>query len=129
VTSGTENLEPRTSLSWNLETGSLDPPVLLECDEDLLGVWIDELGPGLPEGVHDVVDESHLGLLDRRVVTIAHRRDVDARLTFLQIRDGIFKLLRSPRIDSKESIPAAYIARRACTTTLFLLGSQTHRLL
>jgi hypothetical protein len=88
VESGIENLEPG---DW-----SLDPPVLLECDEDLLGVWIDELGPGLPERVHDVVDESHLGLLDRRVVPIAHGRDVDARLTFLQIRDGIFKLLRSP---------------------------------
>jgi hypothetical protein len=39
------------------------------------------------------------------------------------IRDGIFKLLRSPRIDSKEWIPPAYVAWRAGTTTLFLLGS------
>ncbi len=31
--------------------------------------------------------------------------------------------LRSPRIDSKESIPPAYVARRAGTTTLFLLSS------
>jgi hypothetical protein len=30
-----------------------------------------------------------------------------------------FKLLRSPGIDSKESIPPAYVACRACTTTLF----------
>ncbi len=30
----------------------------------------------------------------------------------------IFKLLRSPRIDSKESIPSAYVAWRAGTTTL-----------
>ncbi len=37
--------------------------------------------------------------------------------------DGIFKLLRRPLIDSKESIPAAYVAWRAGTKTLFLLGS------
>ncbi len=35
----------------------------------------------------------------------------------------IFRFLRSQRIDSKESIPPAYVARRAGTTTLFLLGS------
>jgi hypothetical protein len=34
------------------------------------------------------------------------------------IRDGIFKLLRSPGIHSKESIPPAYVTRRAGTTTL-----------
>ena len=39
------------------------------------------------------------------------------------IRDGIFKLLGSPGIDSKESISPAYVALRAGTTTLFLLGS------
>ncbi len=39
------------------------------------------------------------------------------------IRDGIFKLLRSPGIDSKESIPPAYVAWRVDTTTIFLLGS------
>jgi hypothetical protein len=37
--------------------------------------------------------------------------------------DGIFKLLRSPEIDSKEPIPQAYVAWRAATTTLLLLGS------
>ncbi len=36
---------------------------------------------------------------------------------------GIFKLLRSPLIDSKESILPAYVAWRADTMTLFLLGS------
>jgi hypothetical protein len=35
----------------------------------------------------------------------------------------IFKLLRRPRFDSNESIPPAFVARRAGTTTLFLLGS------
>jgi hypothetical protein len=46
-----------------------------------------------------------------------HGRDIGEN------RDGIFKLLRSPGIDSKESIPPAYEAWRASTTTLFLLGS------
>ncbi len=35
----------------------------------------------------------------------------------------IFKLLRSPRIDSKEPIPPGCVAWRADTTTLYLLGS------
>jgi hypothetical protein len=35
----------------------------------------------------------------------------------------IFKLLSRPGIDSNESIPPAYVAWQAGTTTLFLLGS------
>ncbi len=42
---------------------------------------------------------------------------------YLSPEGGIFKLLRSPGIDSKESIPPAYVDRRAGTTTVFLLGS------
>jgi hypothetical protein len=38
-------------------------------------------------------------------------------------RKYFFNLLRIPRIDSMESIPPAYVAWRAGTTTLFLLGS------
>ncbi len=38
-----------------------------------------------------------------------------------RIRDGPFKLLRSPGIDSKKSIPPVYVAWRAGMTTLFLL--------
>ncbi len=38
-------------------------------------------------------------------------------------RGGIFKLLRSPGIDSKESIPPAYVARRAGTTTVRQVAS------
>ncbi len=38
-------------------------------------------------------------------------------------RDGIFKLLWSPGIDSKELIPPACVAWWAGTTTLFLPGS------
>ncbi len=37
----------------------------------------------------------------------------------------IFKLLRSPRIDSKKSIPPAYVAWWAGMTTIFLLGSMS----
>jgi hypothetical protein len=42
------------------------------------------------------------------------------------IRVRIFKLLRTPGIDSKESIPPAYVAWRAGTITLFILGSFTN---
>ncbi len=38
-------------------------------------------------------------------------------------RARIFKLLRSPRIDSKEKIPPGCEVRLVGTTTLFLLGS------
>jgi hypothetical protein len=38
----------------------------------------------------------------------------------LQFRARIFKLWRNPGIDSKESIPPAYVARRAGTITRFL---------
>jgi hypothetical protein len=38
-------------------------------------------------------------------------------------RARIFKLLRSPRIDSKEPIPLGCVAWRAGTTTLLLFGS------
>jgi hypothetical protein len=37
-------------------------------------------------------------------------------------KSRIFKLLWSPRIDSKEPIPPAYVAWLAGTITLFLLG-------
>jgi hypothetical protein len=46
------------------------------------------------------------------------------------IRDGgIIKLLRRPEIDSKESIPPAYIAWRAGMITVFLLGSQPPKII
>ncbi len=50
-------------------------------------------------------------------------------LYLFESRGGIFKLLRSPVIDSKESIPPVYVGWRAGTTFLFLLGSYSpHRL-
>jgi hypothetical protein len=44
-------------------------------------------------------------------------------LPFTSVQSKNFKLLWSPGIDSKESIPPAYVAWPAGTTTLFLLGS------
>jgi hypothetical protein len=38
-------------------------------------------------------------------------------------RAGIFKRLWSPGIDAKASVPPAYVAWRAGTITLFLLGA------
>ena len=49
---------------------------------------------------------------------LVHFSEGDARN-----RAQIFKFLRSPEIDSKESVPPAYVAWRAGTTTLFLLDS------
>jgi hypothetical protein len=48
--------------------------------------------------------------------------------SLLLLRDGIFKLLRGPGIDSKKSIPTAYVASQAGTATLFLLVPSFHRL-
>ncbi len=39
------------------------------------------------------------------------------------LKQCFLKILRSPLIDSKESIPPAFVAWRAGTTTLILLGS------
>ncbi len=47
---------------------------------------------------------------------------------YLIERARIFKRLWSPGIDSKERIPPAYVAWRAGTITLFLLGPNPHRL-
>ncbi len=44
------------------------------------------------------------------------------------IRDGILKLLRSPGINSKVSIPPAYVAWRAATTTLFLAPEDCYKI-
>jgi hypothetical protein len=46
----------------------------------------------------------------------------------LEPRARIFKLLRSPRIDSKEPIPPGCVAWRASTTTLFYSDPSPHRL-
>ncbi len=45
-------------------------------------------------------------------------------LSYRPARGSIFKHFRSHGINSKESILLAYVAWRASTTTLFLLGSQ-----
>jgi hypothetical protein len=56
-----------------------------------------------------------------------HKHSPQARIQFpaqaCQIRAGIFKPLWRPGIDAKASIPPAYVAWRAGTITLFLLGA------
>jgi hypothetical protein len=69
----------------------------------------------------------YTGLPDRlagRTTTLCHNRLYpsvrDLELGLEERRDGIFKLLRSPGIYSKESIPSAYVAWRTGITTRFL---------
>ncbi len=57
--------------------------------------------------------------LDVKQFANAHEKDEQHG----KYRARIFKLKRSPRIDSKELIPPVCVAWRAGTTTLFLLGS------
>jgi hypothetical protein len=74
--------------------------------------------PSLPSLPH----ESRLRVLQVAIV----RKDQEVRNSSqwdTPTRARIFKLVRRPEVDSKESIPPAYVAWRASTTTLFLLGS------
>ncbi len=57
------------------------------------------------------------------VFWVVLKKDFTSEESKFDYRDGIFTLLRSPWIDSLESILPAYVAWRASTTTLFLLGS------
>jgi hypothetical protein len=57
-----------------------------------------------------------------QIVKDQHREFLASLHPPIQVRDGIFKLLRSPGINFKESIPPAYVSWRAGTTTLFLLA-------
>jgi hypothetical protein len=53
------------------------------------------------------------------------------KVIYILVRPALFcKRLSSPGVDSKESIPPAYVARRAGTTTLFVSywPAQLHRL-
>jgi hypothetical protein len=56
------------------------------------------------------------------IATVLHTGNI----TF-EVRARIFKRLWSPGIDSKASIPSAYVAWRAGTITLFLLGANPYR--
>jgi hypothetical protein len=63
--------------------------------------------------------------LDTKIYSIANCVDAGRQVCYslfllATYRDGIFKLLRSSVIYSKELIPPAYVAWRADTTTLFL---------
>jgi hypothetical protein len=57
-----------------------------------------------------------------QIVKDQHREFLASLHPPIQVRDGIFKLLRSPGINFKDSIPPAYVSWRAGTTTLFLLA-------
>jgi hypothetical protein len=54
-------------------------------------------------------------------------RDVHCTAKRRKVRARIFKRLWSPGINSKELIPPAYVAWRACTITSYLVPSP-HRL-
>ncbi len=57
-------------------------------------------------------------------MSVLDRRERDRMLTIAKAYGArIFKRLWSPGIDSKERITLAYVAWRAGTITLFLLGS------
>ena len=58
-------------------------PVILQGGEDLLGVRVDQLGPGFPERVDNVADEANLGLLCGGVVPVTHGGDVQPGLPLL----------------------------------------------
>jgi hypothetical protein len=66
------------------------------------------------------INEIYTDQLGKRVVALFRQ---PPPLSSSGFRAQIFKILRCPRIDSKESIPLAYVAWRADITTLFLLGS------
>jgi hypothetical protein len=53
---------------------------------------------------------------------MSHRRHFRSQ-SYPDHIDGTFKLIKSPEIDAKESIPSAVVAWRSGTTTLVLLGS------
>ncbi len=56
-------------------------------------------------------------------VQFSLKQDASTEYTWVLSWARIFRLLRSPRIDSKELIPPGRVAWRAGTTTLFRLGS------
>lgn len=57
--------------------------IFLEHVENILGVRMHQIGPRLPQRMHDVVDEAHLRLLDCRILPIAHRTDIHASRSLL----------------------------------------------
>jgi hypothetical protein len=56
--------------------------------------------------------------------SVTYSSDAPQRIVTISLyRARIFKLLKSPRINSKESFRPEYVAWRAGATTLFLFGS------
>jgi hypothetical protein len=80
-------------------------------------------------------ESNHLrfGMFVLKAIVAKQNREGHFRTNVVDPDSGLFraricKRLRSPGIDSEESIPSAYVAWRAGTTTLFLLSSSLHRL-
>ncbi len=75
------------------------------------------------ELVHDAAEGPHvrLGVVGPALTQLCKWRSCDRYVS--ERRARIFKRLWSPGIDSKEWIPPAYVAWRAGTIALFLLGS------
>lgn len=56
--------------------------ILLQRVQDILSIRVHQVGPGLPERVHDVIYEADLRLLDGGAVPVAHRAYVHVLLSF-----------------------------------------------
>ncbi len=69
-----------------------------------------------------ILAQRSAGILEQ---SMGARNQVEIGLSYRPARGGIFKPLRSPGIDSRESIPPA---QRSGTTTIFILGFSPHRL-
>jgi hypothetical protein len=57
----------------------------------------------------------------QQIFVSAHLRTRQSQALQCQTKGRICKRLRSPGVDSKESIPLAYVAQRAGTITLFVV--------
>jgi hypothetical protein len=86
----------------------------IQKDEHLLTVW---------PGKNPTVTGSSSVLEFFIKQSMEARNRVGTGLSYRPARAGSFKCLRSSGIDSEESTPQAYVAWRAGTITLFLLGS------
>jgi hypothetical protein len=64
-----------------------------------------------------ILAQRNAGILEQ---SMRARNQVGIVMSYRAAKGGIFKPFRSPGIDSKESIPPVYLARRAGTTALFL---------
>lgn len=57
--------------------------VLFKRIEYILRIRMHQIGPGLPQWMHNVIDEAHLWLLDGCIMTITHGTYIHARFALL----------------------------------------------